>query len=182
MNRNTMTIVEILSDKNITGKAKTTRISQMLLDSEIDLAELITVAESAKDSSKATCIEAMEHTTRTNPELITTEGLQFVTRSLLYKAPRVKMEAARVIGNTAKIFQTELETAIANLLQNADDIGTVVRWSSAFALREIVKSQNPLADKIIPDMEAIRNREEQKSIVKIYDEALRVFDANSKKK
>lgn len=62
-----------------------------------------------------------------------------VDELLAYAEPRVKWESAKVIGNIAKCFPDRLEQAIDNLLLNAANTGTVVRWATAYAVAEILK-------------------------------------------
>jgi HEAT repeat protein len=89
------------------------------------------------------------------------------------KAPRVKWESAKVIGNSAHLFSDDLEEAIKNLLTNTEDKGTVVRWSAAFALGEIVKIKTNYQIDLIKAIEVIIDREEKNSIKKIYQKALK---------
>ena len=52
----------------------------------------------------------------------------------------MRWEACRIIGNVAKKFPDKVKEAIPRLLENTKDKRTVVRWSAAFALTEIAKS------------------------------------------
>lgn len=164
---------EILSDKSTKPKAKTECISNWLMENPSQLHQLISFASSAKDPARATCIEAIEYVTKTNPEAANEDCLKFVTQSLLCKAPRVKWESARVIGNTAHLFAGKLDEAITNLLVNAEHPGTVVRWSSAYALGQIIKMKSKRNELLLPAIETICNREEKNSIKKIYVDALK---------
>jgi hypothetical protein len=92
---------------------------------------------------------------------------------LTAKAPRIKWESAKVIGNTANLFITKLDTPIKNLLVNTEHEGTVVRWSAAFALGEILKLKTKHNKQLLPAIEAICKREEKNSIKKIYLDAMK---------
>lgn len=164
---------EILNDKDLKPGTKTELISKMLVGSEIALNDLIRFAKSAKDPAKATCIEAIEYVTKLNPAYATIDCLDFVSDSLSSKAPRVKWESARVVGNIAHIFPDNLDTAIKNLLVNTEHSGTVVRWSAAFALGEIIQTKHNKVQGLIPAIKAICEREEKNSIRKIYLAALK---------
>ena len=48
-------------------------------------------------------MEALEYVTKEDPEF-GKHCLDFVTKYINYKAPRVKWEASRIIGNVAKRF------------------------------------------------------------------------------
>lgn len=161
-------IEELLASKDIKPSEKTATLSQWLVEGTITLEALLTVAKQAKDSPKATCIEAIEFATQKQPNIATTECLHFVAESLAAKAPRVKWESAKVIGNVAHLFPQQLDLAIQNLLTNTEHIGTVVRWSAAFALGQIIQTPNKQAKKLLPVLKGICEREEKKSIQKIY--------------
>lgn len=168
-----MTISEIFSDKTLKPKAKTELLSQLLLEKNISTEELIAFAGKAKDPVKATCIEALEFATKEKPEMANEECLHFAASSLASKAPRVKWESARLIGNIAHRIPDQLDAAISGLLANSEDPGTVVRWSAALALGEIIKLKTKHNRDLIPAAEAIIRREEKNSIRKIYLAALK---------
>lgn len=168
-----MDINELLNDKGKKPKERTEILAQYLLSDKNAASALIAFAQKAKDPAKATCIEAMEYATKQNPSVATADMLEFATKSLTEKAPRIKWESAKVIGNIAHLFPARLDKAIGHLLENSEHSGTVVRWSAAFALGEIVKLNNASAKKIIPAVEAACEREEKASIQKIYRAALK---------
>ena len=168
-----MDIKSILIDKQLKAKAKTEVIGQLLLENKLMIDELIAVAKTSKDAHKATCIEAIEFATKQQPQITSLACLQFVTTTMTEKASRVKWESAKVIGNIAHLYPTKLNDAINNLLVNTEFSGTVVRWSAAFALGEIIKLKTKLNKDLVPTIEAICNREEQNSIKKIYIAALK---------
>lgn len=168
-----MNINELLSDKSSKPKEKTETLSRWLLDKTVTVDALIAFAEASKDPAKATCIEALEFATKTDPAIATESGLRFVSKTLTAKAPRVKWESAKVIGNIAHRFPSKLEEAITNLLTNSEHTGTVVRWSAAFALGEIIKLKTKHNKDLVPAAEAICQREEKNSIRKIYLAALK---------
>lgn len=168
-----MDLEKILNNKEVKAKAKTETISKMLLDKKIDISKLIKFAQTSKDPVKATCIEAIEFATKSKPEIASSTCLDFVTKSLAEKAPRVKWESAKVIGNIAHLYPARLDEVIKNLLVNAEHPGTVVRWSAAFALGQIIKIKTKRNKDLIPAIESISKLEKQNSIRKIYHDALK---------
>jgi HEAT repeat protein len=166
-------ITSILTDKQLKAKEKTEAISKLLLDKKVSMDDLIKIAQSSKDSEKATCIEAIEFATKVNPAIASSSCLAFVSKMLAEKAPKVKWESARVIGNIAPLYPGKLDDAIKNLLINTEHPGTVVRWSAAFALGEIIKMNIKINKELVPAIESICKREEQNSIRKIYLAALK---------
>jgi hypothetical protein len=168
-----MDIHTVLADKQIKTKSKVEMIGDLLLDGTASLADLIKIAKVTKGSEKGTCIEAIEFATRAKPEIASVECLKFVTETLLDKAARVKWESAKVIGNIAYLYPDKLDKAIGNLLTNSEFSGTVVRWSAAFALGEIVKLKTKRNKDLIPAVEAIIRRDDDNAIKKIYQAALK---------
>lgn len=168
-----MNLEELFKDKDTKPKEKTERISAWILDNSLSIDELIGFAEKGKDPVKATCIEAMEFASKNNSSIIDGAAFDFVTENLLAKAPRIKWESAKVIGNVASMFSSKLEKPIANLLLNTTHDGTVVRWSAAYALGEIIKLNSKYNLILIPKVEQIIEKEEKNSIKKIYQTALK---------
>jgi len=168
-----MTIDELLKDKAIKPKEKTEIIGKWILDKSLPVDELIAYAEIQKDTAKATCIEAIEFATKQNSNIADETVLTFVTSTLAEKAPRIKWESAKVIGNIAHLFPTKLQKSIENLLTNTEHEGTVVRWSSAFALGEILKLKTKHNKVLLPIIETIYEKEEKNSIKKIYLDSIK---------
>jgi HEAT repeat protein len=168
-----MNIIELLSNKELKPKVKTETLSTWIIDNKINIDDLTAFAEHAKDPDKATCIEALEFATKQNPAIINKNCFEFVSQCLTSKAPRVKWESAKVIANVAHLFQDKLNTALKNLLINSEDKGTVVRWSAAFALGEILKLKTKHNKELLFAIEAICEREEKNSIKKIYLAAIK---------
>jgi len=168
-----MNFQDILADKTIKPKEKTELLSQLVLNTPAVIDELISFAKISKDSIKATVIESFEFATKQKPEIASKSMLHFVSQTLTEKAPRVKWESAKVIGNIAHLFSKQLEEAIKNLLVNTEHSGTVVRWSAAFALTQILKLKTSINKELIPAIESICEREEKNSIKKIYLEGFK---------
>jgi len=167
-----MKITKILMDTQLKAKPKVEAISTLLIQRKITIKELVKVATHCDEKEKGTCIEALEFATRSTPEIVTRPYLQFIIKSLSDKAPRVKWESAKLIGNIAHLYPNELDNAINNLLINAEYPGTVVRWSAAFALGAIVKLKTHHNINLIPAIEAIMKHENDNAIKKIYQKAL----------
>lgn len=169
-----MDISTLLNDKTVKAKSKSETIGNWLLEKVVSPGEVKTFAEKSKDPDKATCIEALEFASKKNPAIVDQNCFLFVSQSLIDKAPRIKWESAKVIGNTAHLFTKKLNTAIKHLLLNTEHDGAVVRWSTAFALGEILKLKTKHNKGLLPAIESICKREEKNSIRKIYLNALKV--------
>ncbi|NGM61382.1 HEAT repeat domain-containing protein [Sphingobacterium sp. SGG-5] len=168
-----MTLDEIFQDKAIKAKGKVAAIGEWLLNSELPVDELLAYAEKQKATNKATCIEAVEYATKKNPTLADEYLLNYVTKALKDEEPRVKWESAKVIGNIAKLFPAQLEKPIDNLLPNAENTGTVVRWATAYALAEILKLKTDSNKKLLPKIESLCEKEEDNGVKKKYLDALK---------
>lgn len=167
-----MDLKALFADKTTKPKETIEILSTAVLNGEVETSELIEFATSQKDPVKASCIEALEFATQTKPELLDDNAFDFVTENLSAKAPRIKWESAKVIGNTAKIFSKKLSSAIEKLIENTIHEGTVVRWSAAYALGEILKLEEHTA-KLLPVAKEIMKKEEKASIQKIYQKAIK---------
>lgn len=168
-----MTLEELIKDKAVKSKEKVEFISKWIIDTSLPVDELIAFAEKSKDPVKATCIEAIEYATKQNANLADETVFSFVTQTLTEKTPRIKWESAKVIGNTAHLFTENLDQAISNLLGNTEHEGTVVRWSAAFALGEILKLKTQHNSSLLPTLEGLSEKEEKNSIKKIYLDAIK---------
>ncbi|MDR6968165.1 HEAT repeat protein [Flavobacterium arsenatis] len=168
-----MTIEQIFQDKSIKAKGKVKTLGEWLLNGELPIDELLAYAEKQKASDKATCIEAVEFATKKTPKIADEYLLDYVTNSLKDEEPRLKWESAKVIGNIAKLFPEKLEKAITNLLPNAENKGTVVRWATAYALAEILKLKTENNVNLLSKVETLCDKEEDNGVKKKYLDALK---------
>jgi len=162
----------VLNDKTIKAKAKTGQILQRLLQGDVSVPQLISFAALQPDAHKASLIEVIEHASKIHPEMVDENALEFVIQNLTSAAPRVKWESAKVVGNVIHLFPKHVKKATGNLLNNTESKGTVVRWSAAYALAQIVNCKTPLNTELIPAIEAIIKREQDNAIIKIYQKAI----------
>jgi hypothetical protein len=87
--------------------------------------------------------------------IIDIAAFKFVTQNLKSDAPRVQWECAKVIRNTAHLFPKSLKNAVINLLDNSDSKSTVVRWSAANGLAQIMQCKTPQNKELLPRVESI---------------------------
>jgi len=114
----------------------------------------------------------MEAITREHPDWCA-DRLQAVIKFIDHKAPRVKWESSRVVANLAPRFPREAAEAIPLLLANTSDKGTVVRWSAAFALGEIIKHNEKVQKAILADVEKILSEETNNGVRNVYLKAMK---------
>ncbi len=176
-----MLIRDIFTDKALKPKMKTNKLAGSLASCSISAAELLEFAKNSKEPVKATCLEAMETVTKDDPKIAGKDWLSFAGEHLGAKAPRVKWESARLIGNIAKELQEIPQDIINNLLANTLHDGTVVRWSAAYALGEIYRLNTPLNKSLRREFDKITASNEKVSIKKIYLKAIKDSEKNSAK-
>jgi len=160
------TIHEILKSKK-KPKEVVTLLAQKLKSDKGLVVNLIRCFENGSVAEKGNCMEAIEYVTKEAPEFAE-NCLDFVIKQINDKAPRVKWETARIIGNTAQKFPDKAKETIPKLLENTRDKGIVVRWSAAFALTEIAKNNPKLQKELIPKFHEIVKRESNKGVKNIY--------------
>ena len=166
-------LTELFADKTTKPKEKIEALKSLLADKKVKTNELIAFAEKSKDPVKASCIEALEFLTKENPSALPENGIDFAIASLAEKAPRIKWESAKVVGNSIPLFPKKVNAAVKALLDNSEHEGTVVRWSAAYALGQILLMKGAINKTLVPAVEAIIKREEKNSIKKIYLAALK---------
>jgi hypothetical protein len=171
-------IHEIFTDKTLKGKQKTELLSQLLLKRKLTTNELAGFISQAKDSEKASCIEAAEFAAAENPRIVDKKFFRLMCECLAEKAPRIKWESAKVIAHCAHLHKGDLGGAIQNLLANTSHEGTVVRWSAAKALAAISTLNTAHNKKLLPRLKKIAEKEEKNSISKIYTAALKKTEKN----
>lgn len=159
-------LTEILKEK-LKPKEKTVKLAQNLKSDPKAMEDLLDFWNSAKDAEKGTLLSAVTLIVSQNPEFIG-DHLDFVIAQIGHKAPRVKWESAEIVGHTSKIFPEKVMTAIPALLANTSFDGTVVRWSAAFALSEIVKNVPASRDQLLPEIEKILERETNNGVRSLF--------------
>ncbi|MHB1253797.1 MAG: HEAT repeat domain-containing protein [Candidatus Humimicrobiaceae bacterium] len=169
-------IEEILQSK-LKPKEKIILLAKEIKKNKNFLSEIVGSFESAPAGDQGHLIESLEYASQDSPELVASY-LDFVICHLEDKAPRVKWECARIIANLALKFSDKTEKAIPGLLKNTKDKGTVVRWSVAFALGEIAKSNLKSEIILLPKMKGLIDKEANNGVKNVYIKALKVLEKN----
>jgi HEAT repeat protein len=167
-----MELSSIFSDKRLSGKQRSKLLADALTKGELNVRSLIAFARDNRDADKAVGMEALEHITKTNPRVLTSEGFEFAVESLASESPSVKRESARVIANSAVAQQKNLEAAVKPLLANMKHEGTVVRWSAATALAAIARTGLPLNKTLVPKLKKLAAEEKDSAILNILTKAV----------
>jgi len=167
-------IEEILQSK-LKPKEKITLLAEEIKKDKKFVNEIVGYFESVSAGNQGHLIESLEYASQNNPECVAAH-LDFVIKQLENKAPRVKWEAARIIANLSGKFSQQTQKAIPNLLKNTQDKGTVVRWSVAFALGEIVKHNPKTRKQLLPIFEKLLKSEENIGVKNVYVKSLKAIE------
>ena len=162
-----MIISTLLADKTRKATVKRELIAQALRDGEISV-EDFSVLAGLDDKSQGIVLEAMEAVTNAQPETADETWLAYAVRFIDSAANNPKREASRVVGNIAHLFPDSLDAAVEKLLANTEDSGTVIRWSSAYALGRIIRIQKYAASGLFDILTAICEKEKDNGIVTQY--------------
>ena len=133
-----MDIIKLLADKTKKPLEKRVEIEELMKGGLLMIDDLAAMKNSLDDKSAGLLLEALEAVTNNNPAVADLKWLQFVEPYIVSKNNTAKREASRIVGNIAHIVPDGLETAIQKLIANTEDGGTVIRWSSAYALAKII--------------------------------------------
>jgi hypothetical protein len=105
-------IVAIAESKALKAKEKIIQIGTFILSGKITVNTVIDAAQSQTQKNKATFIAALEYASKSKPEIISDKVFLFSIASLEDDAPRIKWESAKVISNTAHLYQNQLKKAV----------------------------------------------------------------------
>ena len=133
-----MDIISLLENKAIKPLEKRIEIEEAIRLGILPIQEIQSLMDLIDDKKMALVFEAMEAITAKKPEMAGLEWLNFVQEYISSKSNDLKREASRIVGNIARLFPNYLEIAIQKLLANTNNDGTVIRWSSAYALGKII--------------------------------------------
>lgn len=168
-----MDVDELMKRKDLKQKEKIEALAEAIISGELAIIDLIEVASIVKEPAKAVYMEAFEYATNKKPMIASRELFIFAQNNLRVKSPRLKWESAKVIGNIAHLYSEFLKSAVASLIENTKDEGTVVRWSAAYALTQIFQLSNYSNDEFRILLQNISESEKKNSIKKIYLKALK---------
>lgn len=173
-------MLEEILKETLKPKEKTTRLAECLKSDPKVMDELLKLWKSAKDPVKGTLLSAITLVVSENPVFIG-DHLDFVIAQLGHKAPRVKWESAEIVGHASKVFPDKVMAAIPALIENTGSDGTVVRWSAAFALSEILVNVPSSQEELIPKINAILEHETNDGVKSLfYKKAFKIIARESK--
>ena len=133
-----MNLVSVLEDVRLKKDEKRKEIINSLNNKEFTIKEINIFKNILDERDLIIVLEAMEVVTRKNPHIADLKWLEFVEEYIIADSNNLKRESSRIVGNIAHLFPNNLKNVIEKLLVNSLDKGTVIRWSSAYALSRII--------------------------------------------
>lgn len=133
-----MDLVSVLEDVSLRLNEKRDKIIEALRSKSFTIKEIELFKKILDEKEMVVILEAMEVVSVKNPELADLQWLKFSENYIISFNNNLKRESSRIIGNIAHLFPNELESIIKKLIINTKDKGTVIRWSSAYALSRII--------------------------------------------
>jgi hypothetical protein len=167
-----MSISDFLQNNPLKAKELTELIAQNLLDKTFSILEFLEEMPKLNQSNRGNCMEAITFACSKQPELFNALWVDALLPFLSNEPARVKWECARTIFEIAKHNQADWRKHIEYLLKNAQNEGTVVRWSSAQALVQLYLANTKKYAHLKIEIERLHRTEEKNSIQKIYFKAL----------
>lgn len=169
-----MKILEEIRKSNNKPKELVLSLSNIVKKDKSLLKQFEVCLKAGNTAEKGICMEVLEFVSQEKPEFAR-PYIEVVIKYLADPAPKVKWEAARVIGNISSRFPAETLKAVPNLIKNTGDKGTVVRWSAAYALSEILKSNKTVRSKLLPQVESLLKNEKSNGVKNVYLKALKII-------
>lgn len=168
-----MDILTVLNDKSMKSTEKREIIIKSLEEKSITIKELKVVLNETKEKKSSVIFEAMEAMTNSDAQIADIEWLNLAVENILSESNSIKREASRIVGNISHKFPDDLGEAIEKLLLNTKDEGTVVRWSSAYALSKIIVIPKYANSELFEKLTEICDWEEENGVKNQYVKALK---------
>jgi hypothetical protein len=169
-----MNLLDEIRKSNKKPKELLVNLSEKVKKDKKLLSNFSDCLKNASATEKGTLMETLEYASKDHPE-VAIPHLNEVINHLSFDAPRVKWEAARVIANLSKEYPDKAAQAIDRLLVNTKDKGTVIRWSTAFAIGEITKFNKNKQKSLVSIIEGLAKKEQNNGVKNVYLKALKII-------
>ena len=169
-----MDIISLLDSRHLKPIEKRADIAQAIKMGTFTIKDILSLKDAVDDKKMALIFEAMEEITTKDPQAADVDWLTFAQEFISSKSDNLKREASRIVGNIAHLFPNDLETAIQKLLDNTSDGGTVVRWSSAYALGRIVSIDRYARGELCDAVSQLSEKEENNGVKNQYLNGLKI--------
>lgn len=163
----------ILNDMNIKKIQARNMIVEAITKGVLSFEEIEEEARTLKDKKVSTILEAIEEVSNKSLIDLDVKYLDLAKRYINSEDNSCKREAARIIGNLASLYPESVGNCIEALISNANDKGTVVRWSSAYALSRIMLLANYRDSDMITRIKAVYEAEKDNGVRNQYVKAFK---------
>ena len=168
-----MRLEEILNDKSIKKLDARARIIDGILQNIITIEDVESAARELKDSKVASVLEALEEISNKGLAELSQEYLEFAKKYILSEDNSCKREASRIVGNLASRYPQTVRDCIPALLENTKADGTVIRWSSAYALSRIVVLDEYRSTDLVETLVSVCGNEQESGVKNQYLKAIK---------
>lgn len=118
-------------------------------------------------------MEAIEEISNKGLTALSLDYLEFAKKYISSKENSCKRESSRIVGNLASKFPQAVRDCIPALLDNAKDDGTVIRWSSAYALSRIILLEEYSNTELYEELVSICDKEQENGVRNQYLKAFK---------
>lgn len=168
-----MTIKQIIDDKSVKHIEKRKAIIEGIINGSFDFSAVSAACSLLPEKKISLLLEAIEEVSRSKAFFLEEDYLKLSESYILSSDPSCKREASRIVGNLAAAFPENLDHAIAALMQNANDDGTVIRWASAYALSRIIIIPQYARGPLFEQISNLYEKEQETGVKNQYRKALK---------
>lgn len=168
-----MTIKQIIDDKSVKHIEKRKAIMEGIINGSFDFSAVSAACSFLPEKKISLLLEAIEEVSRSKAFILEEDYLKLSESYFLSSDPSCKREASRIVGNLAAAFPENLDHAIAALMQNAGDDGTVIRWASAYALSRIIIIPQYARGPLFEQISNLYEKEQETGVKNQYRKALK---------
>lgn len=172
-----MSDIEGILALKVKPKEKQALLVEAVVSGTVPVKEFIAFFESAKNTDKGSCADAMKHISAQKPALLA-PYIELLSKYINHPLPRVKWGVQEAIGKLAKDYPEKAAKAIPNLLKNTTEEKentTVVKWCAAYALAEIAKHNPKVRKQLLPLFDAILAAEKNNGVKNVYLKAIKAM-------
>lgn len=144
-----------------------------ILQGNYTIEEIESVSQELKEKKIATILEAIEEISNKGLTALSLDYLEFAKKYISSKENSCKRESSRIVGNLAYKFPQAVRDCIPALLDNAKDDGTVIRWSSAYALSRIILLEEYSNTELYEELVSICDNEQENGVRNQYLKAFK---------
>lgn len=168
-----MELNDILKNKELKAMDKRKQVVKYIVENQYTCNALNLNLSANSDKEIAIVLEALEEITNQLAEKLDVSYLAFAEKYLSSSNNSCKREAARILGNLAVYYPSEIQHAIPLLIVNTKDESTVVRWSSAYALSRIIEIETIAKTNLFQELEIICQLEKENGVKNQYVKSLK---------